>query len=126
VDQCHVEITTLIVPGLNDDRYELKNLAVWLAGISQDIPLHLSRYFPNYKMKVPATSHSTMKMAYEIAKEHLRYVYLGNMGSHEANTYCPVCGKLVIDRLKGKSNLSENKKCSQCGSTVSLVGEVCF
>ena len=75
---CHVEITTLLVPGLNDDMREIEALASWLAAINPTIPLHLSRYFPRYKMDIPPTPRATMEKAKEAARRHLQYVYLGN------------------------------------------------
>jgi pyruvate formate lyase activating enzyme len=123
---CHVEITTLLVPGCNDDQQEIAALATWLGEIHVDIPLHFSRYFPNYKMKTAPTPESTMKMAQEIARQHLNYVYLGNMQGQGANTYCPKCDKLVIDRNQWHSMMVDNNKCSQCGSVINIVGEVAF
>jgi pyruvate formate lyase activating enzyme len=123
---CHVEITTLLVPGCNDDQQEIAALATWLGEIHVDIPLHFSRYFPNYKMKTAPTPESTMKMAQEIAGQHLNYVYLGNMQGQGANTYCPKCDKLVIDRNQWHSMMVDNNKCSQCGSVINIVGEVAF
>lgn len=77
---CHVEITTLIVPGLNDAIEEIGGLAVWLASINKDIPLHLSRFFPNYKMKdILPTSRETLIQAREEALKHLNHVHLGNI-----------------------------------------------
>lgn len=123
---CHVEITTLLVPGCNDDQQEIAALATWLGEIHVDIPLHFSRYFPNYKMKAAPTPESTMKMAQEIAGQHLNYVYLGNMQGEGVNTYCPKCDKLVIDRNQWHSMMVDNNKCSQCGSVINIVGEVAF
>lgn len=77
---CHVEITTLVIPGLNDSPDEIGRLAKWLSSINPDIVLHLSRYFPNYKMTgIPPTPVSTLEAARKSALEHLRYVYLGNI-----------------------------------------------
>ncbi|MEG6586946.1 AmmeMemoRadiSam system radical SAM enzyme [Dendrosporobacter sp. 1207_IL3150] len=124
--RCHVEITTLVVPDLNDAEQELNDLAEWLGSISPDIPLHFSRYFPNYKMDKPATPITTMQRAYEIAKEYLNYVYLGNVGTNGINTCCPVCSELIIDRLKRVSYLKDEKKCPHCGSCIKIIGEVDF
>ncbi len=78
--KCHVEGTTLVVPDLNDSPEEIGELSKWLASISTEIPLHLSRYFPNYKMTdKPATPVETLLKAREAAQEHLKYVYLGNV-----------------------------------------------
>ncbi len=123
---CHVEITTLLVPGCNDDQQEIADLAAWLGEIHVNIPLHFSRYFPNYKMKTPPTPESTMKMAQEIASQHLNYVYLGNMQGQGVNTYCPKCDKLVIDRNQCHSMMVDHNKCLQCGSVISIIGDVAF
>jgi len=122
----HVEVTCLVIPGLNDSAAELEAMAKWLAGINKDIPLHFSRYFPNYKMTAPATPVATLEAAYKTARRHLNYVYLGNVGTVGVNTHCPVCDQLVIDRLRRCSNLAENKKCPQCGGGIAIVGEVNF
>jgi len=77
---CHVELTTLVVPGLNDSMDEIENLAKWIASISTEIPLHLSRFFPNYRMReYPPTPRKTLEKAKETAEKHLKYVYLGNV-----------------------------------------------
>lgn len=79
-EKTHVEVTTLVVPGLNDAVEEIDEMSKWIASISKDIPLHLSRFFPNYKMQDRApTPVSTLKKARDKALEHLNYVYLGNV-----------------------------------------------
>jgi len=78
--RCHVEVTNLIIPGLNDSMNEIEELAKWLASVSPEIPLHLSRFFPRYKMRdIPATPEETLIKAKDIAEEYLKYVYLGNV-----------------------------------------------
>ncbi len=78
--KCHVEVTTLVIPGLNDSLEEIDRLSEWLAAISRNIPLHLSRYFPSYKMThIPPTPEKTLADARNKALEHLKYVYLGNI-----------------------------------------------
>ncbi len=78
-ERCHVEVTTLLVPGENDSKEEIRALARWLAGIGRDIPLHLSRFFPRYKMpdRPPAPVEAVYALA-ETAREHLNWVYTGN------------------------------------------------
>lgn len=77
---CHVEVTTLVIPELNDSIEEIEKIAKWLSSISPDIPLHLSRFFPSYRMTDrPPTPISTLKKAREKALEYLNYVYLGNV-----------------------------------------------
>ena len=74
----HVEVTTLVIPGKNDGDEEITALAEWLAHISPDIPLHLSRYFPRYQLDVPATNVGRVYELADIARKYLRYVYTGN------------------------------------------------
>ncbi|MBP2627876.1 MAG: Radical domain protein [Firmicutes bacterium] len=126
VSVCHVEITTLLVPGLNDEVKEIEELAQWLAGVNPNIPLHFSRYFPNHKMDVPPTPKSTMETAKQIASKYLNYIYLGNMSGDGGNTCCPQCSQLVIDRIRFHSYLVDNNKCPQCGNIISIIGEVSF
>jgi len=79
-EHCHVEVTTLIIPEENDSPEEMHKLAGWLSSISRDIPLHISRFFPRYKMshKEP-TPISTIYSLADIAREYLTYVYEGNV-----------------------------------------------
>lgn len=123
---CHVEVTTLIIPGWNDSWQEIASLAAWLASVNPNIPLHLSRYFPNYQLDIPPTPLTTMRGAHQAAREYLRYVYLGNMGFEEVNTYCPDCGSLLIDRLNASSSLTEEKQCPKCGQAIPIIGEVLY
>lgn len=77
---CHVEVTTLVIPGLNDSVEEMAELAGWLSSIDKNIPLHLSRYFPNYQMQDrPPTPRETLEKLKSEAQKHLTYVYLGNI-----------------------------------------------
>lgn len=76
---CHVEVTSLIVPGENDGEEEMETLACWLASVSPNIPLHVSRFFPRRRMTDrPATPVETVYRLARIAQAHLRYVYTGN------------------------------------------------
>jgi len=76
---CHVEVTTLIIPGKNDSVQEMEALSRWLAGIDRDIPLHINRFFPAYKLRdIPATPVETIYRLAKAARESLRYVYPGN------------------------------------------------
>ena len=79
-DNCHLEITNLIIEGYNDSSAEIKRLCEFIASISKDIPLHLSRFFPSYRFSDRApTSRDIMYVAKEIADRYLNNVYLGNM-----------------------------------------------
>jgi len=121
--ECHVEITTLLIPGLNDSEEDIRALSRWLGSFKGDIPLHLTRYFPNYKMDIPPTPVETMKEAREIAAAELNYVYLGNIRSEGNNTYCPRCRTLLIERTGTVKfqGLLQNGKCSNCGREINIV-----
>jgi pyruvate formate lyase activating enzyme len=119
----HLEITTLVIPGQNDDVKEMGMEAEWIAGeLGKDVPLHLSRYFPMFKREDPATSNDSLRKLYEIASKHLSYVYLGNTVSDEGqNTRCPKCGATVAKRSGYTiklQNLDQKGKCSSCGTRV--------
>ena len=120
---CHVELTTLLITGLNDSPEEIQQLVAWTASLDSEIPIHLSRYFPNYKMDLPATSLATLKMAEGIARNKLSYVYLGNapeLGGQ--NTYCPSCGNLLINRTGYRTQLVDlhDKECGNCGKKINI------
>ncbi|MDD3213327.1 MAG: radical SAM protein, partial [Eubacteriales bacterium] len=76
---CHVEVTTLIIPDLNDSEAEMEQEALWLAEIDPELPLHISRFFPCYHLvDRPPTPVETVYRLREVALKHLRYVYTGN------------------------------------------------
>lgn len=75
----HVEVTTLLIDGLNSDPDEIEAMAAWLASVDVNIPLHLSRYFPNYKMSRPPTRLETMIASKQIAEKYLNRIWLGNV-----------------------------------------------
>ena len=79
-EKCHIEVTNLVIPGLNDSMEEIEELAKWLASVSPKIPLHLSRFFPRYKMEdVSPTPRETLMKAKDIAEKYLKFIYLGNI-----------------------------------------------
>ena len=76
---CHLEVTTLVVPGENDSEEEMRALSAWLASVSPEISLHVSRFFPRHRMQdLPPTPVDTVYRLAEVARERLRYVYTGN------------------------------------------------
>ena len=75
----HVEVTTLVVPGKNDAAEEMAAEAAFLAALSTDLPLHLTRYFPRYRLGLPPTSRATLERLREVARQSLRFVHLGNV-----------------------------------------------
>lgn len=117
----HVELTTLVVPGLNDSKDEMDALASWIARLSPDIPLHISRYFPSYRMTAPPTPMSTLQMCMETARARLHYVYVGNAGiPGGSDTVCPVCNETVI-RRHGHARvelLLRGASCPACGAGI--------
>ena len=122
--ECHVEITTLLVTGLNDSPEEVKSLARWLSGIRRDIPLHFSRYFPNYKFDLSPTPRETMIMARDTALEYLDYVYIGNAPELDGGkTKCPDCSSVLIDRRGYQTRVAglEGDICAGCGRKVNVV-----
>jgi pyruvate formate lyase activating enzyme len=83
--KAHLEITNLVIPELNDNEAEFENMVKWIATeLGNEIPLHLSRYFPQYEMNLPATLNIKSGKLYELAKNHLQYVYLGNVNDENA------------------------------------------
>lgn len=120
-DKTHIEITTLMVNGLNDSKEEIKEIASFLGSLDRNIPLHLTRYFPTYKMKNPSTELTKMTAGKEVAEKYLNYVYLGNV-AYEASTHCPRCNKLLVERngYSAKVFLKENK-CPECGFDIKLI-----
>ena len=115
----HLEITTLIVPGINDDLEELERAADYIAGVDRDIPWHLSAYHPAYHYHEAATEGSFLFAAATRAKEELSFVYPGNRGASWP-TICPGCGELMIERqgFGPVSHLSEEGCCSGCGREI--------
>jgi pyruvate formate lyase activating enzyme len=119
----HLEVTTLIIPGQNDDEKEMEYESEWIAGeLGRDTPLHLSRYFPMFKREDPTTPVDTIKRLAEIASKHLHYVYSGNIASdNDQNTKCPKCGKTVTRRSGYNvniQNLDKKGNCTGCGTPI--------
>ena len=121
-EKCHVEITTLIIPDLNDNESDIENLTRWIAGLNEDIPLHLTRYFPNYKMRKPPTDIEKLYQLRDIAKHNLNYVYIGNVFGADMDTYCPQCGNTLVERdLNVRiTGLDEDGNCARCGKKINI------
>lgn len=122
-----LEVTTLIIPGLNDSRKELKQMAEFIfRELGSDTPWHISRFHPTFKMtNIKSTPIETLENAWEIGREQgLKFVYTGNVPGHRAeNTYCPACQKQVIKRtgFEIKSSHIKDQCCSFCGEKISGV-----
>ena len=119
-----VEVTNLIIPTLNDEPEQIRQLTHWVkTNLGAETPLHFSRFFPQYKMRhLPPTSEKTLDTAREIAmNEGLDYVYIGNISSeHGQNTYCPSCKVLLIERSGYTilQNRLKDDRCPDCGKEI--------
>jgi pyruvate formate lyase activating enzyme len=124
-----IEVTTLIVPGLNDDPSELNDLAAFIArDLGPETPWHISRFHPTYRLTDrPSTPIQTLTTAREIGiNAGLRYVYTGNVpGNAAENTFCYSCGESVIERwgFQVENLRLKNGKCTQCGVEIDGVWE---
>ena len=118
-----LEVTTLLIPGLNDSDDELNHIARFLAGVDPNIPWHISRFHPTYRLTdVPSTSPEIIHHAKEIGlKAGLRYVYTGNLpGDDGEKTYCHECGELLIDRFgfSVRDILIKDNVCPRCNTEI--------
>ncbi len=121
-----LEVTTLVIPGVNDDPKELQDIAEFIAvELGTDTPWHVSRFFPLYKMKqIPPTPPATLQRAAEIGHNAgLKYVYTGNL-REETDTNCTACGTLLIrrGRFGVENRIASNGCCPKCGVKVAGVG----
>lgn len=121
-DYCHVEITTLLVSDENDSLEEIQEIAQFIARVNKDMPLHLSRYFPRYKMENEATNIEKMILSKEEAKKCLNYVYIGNVDGIDNNTYCPKCNALLVKRTGYNTEVNiKDDKCYSCGEQINII-----
>ncbi len=124
--QAHLEITFLSIPGLNDNEEEFAAMAEWIAGeLGESTVLHISRYFPSWRMDNPPTPVSLIESFYQIAKKKLHFVYTGNMpaGSAGNNTDCLRCRHTVIKRSGYRvdaSGLDPGGNCRYCGRAIAV------
>lgn len=122
------EITNLIIPALNDDMKQIREMITWIKeNLGGDVPLHFSAFYPSYKLQdLPPTSAATLIEARKQALDRgLNYAYIGNVvTTDEDNTYCPKCGELVIERMNYTvlTNKIKKGKCS-CGEKIPGIWE---
>jgi pyruvate formate lyase activating enzyme len=122
-----VEVTTLIIPGLNDGDQELRDIARFVTSVGPEMPWHVTQFYPAYKLlDASPTPVATLRRAREIGMEAgLRYVYEGNVpGEGGESTYCYSCGELLIERYGFEllQNRMQQGKCPACGTSIDGVG----
>ncbi len=122
-----LEVTTLIIPTLNDSEEELKRIAEFVVNLGPDTPWHLSRFYPTYKLNdLPFTPTETLHLARQIGlKTGLRYVYTGNVpGDEGENTYCYNCGRVLVQRYgyRIEKFYLEEGRCRFCQAKIDGVG----
>jgi len=123
-NKIHLELTMLLIPGWNDDEKEIESFVQWVSSLSKNMPVHFSRYFPQYNFTLEATPMETLKNAYEIGRKYLNFVYIGNAKIDEGdNTYCPYCNNLLIERDGYNVKIAglENNKCKKCQNKIEII-----
>lgn len=121
----HLELSLLLVPGENDSASDFEKLIDWIATeLDENVPLHLHRFFPNSYFENIPTPTETLKKFRGIARQKLNFVYVSNIGETEmANTTCPECSHINIDRSVAPSlsdGLTETGNCQNCGKSIIL------
>jgi pyruvate formate lyase activating enzyme len=118
----HLEVTYLVIPGISDSDKELGDFVDFMESVSPEIPVHIKRHFPHYKMTdTPVTPNETMVKAYKLATQKLQYVYLTDVDIEGvADTFCPNCKRLIIKRRDYQSNLGglRGTNCKFCGHRI--------
>lgn len=125
-NKVHLEITNLVIPSLNDDEIQFEKMVRWIAEeLGTDIPLHISRYFPQYELKQSPTPIKKLEQFYKIAKDYLQHVYLGNVSDEKrSSTFCHNCGETIISRNLYKTStekLNSNGQCKNCGASNNII-----
>lgn len=133
-DDLWIELTTLVIPGVNDDEECLRSIARRIVTeLGSDTPWHVTRYYPAYKfastLYVPPTAVSSLEGAREIGMEEgLDYVYVGNVPGHPyENTHCPSCSRLLIGRYGfdvTRYEITQDKRCPNCQAEIPIIGEL--
>jgi pyruvate formate lyase activating enzyme len=124
--RCHVELTTLVVTGMNDDMDEMRGIIDWIAALDKNIPWHVSRYHPSFKYDAPPTDTAFLRRVCEEAAKKLSFVYCGNVagGAGFEDTKCPSCGATVIERRGYRTKITALKQgaCAACGHVLGIIG----
>ena len=126
----HIEITYLVITGLNDSIEEIRKFCTWVVeNLGENTPVHFSRFHPDYKMiDIQATSIDLLLKIYDISKdEGILFPYIGNVphGKYE-NTYCPSCGNKIVERYNFSSNIVglKNNICTRCSQIIPIISNL--
>lgn len=124
---CHLEVTTLAVPGLCDREGDIRSIAGFLAALPGSVPLHLSAYHPAWRFGEPPTSPELLARLAASAREILEFVYVGNVAGGESNTLCPSCGRVAVRRrgysidARGMVSSGGRASCAGCGAPLPII-----
>ena len=122
----HIEVVTNIIPGMNDDDYQLAGIARWISvELGELTPWHVTRFYPQYRMMgLSPTPISVLERAVAIGQEAgLKFIYAGNVPGHDSeNTRCYACGKMVIKRYGYQTEIVglDGSKCRFCGAELNF------
>ena len=122
----HLEITNLLIPDENDKEADFRSMMEWIRGeLGNDTVLHISRFFPTYKLVHNATPERLLLKFYDIAKEYLQFVYLGNIRADRGrDTHCASCGHPGISRIGyvcDTRGLDTQGNCARCGASLPII-----
>lgn len=130
---CHLEVTTLVVPGLSDSREGIEGIAAFLAGLDRAIPVHLSAYHPDWRYDRPPLEARALEALADLARTRLDFVYCGNLGGREEPSFCPGCGALLATRRGYRTTIGSLRpgpslgggyprgRCATCGRDLAFV-----
>ena len=126
----HIELTYLVISGINDSLDEIRKFCGWIIEkLGDNTPVHFSRFHPDYKMTdIPPTPIDTLLEIYDISKDvGILFPYLGNIphGKYE-NTICPTCSNRIVERYGFAANIIglKNGKCKKCGTNIPIVTDI--
>jgi pyruvate formate lyase activating enzyme len=119
---CHVEVTTLVIPGKNDSLEQIRSIADFLSSLDPDIPLHLSCYQPRYQYTIRPTKPDDLTPLLAEARRRLRFVYAGNTAGN-TDTVCPSCHRLLVERRQHSVRIIGFSAgyCTACGARVPII-----
>ncbi|HON18611.1 MAG TPA: AmmeMemoRadiSam system radical SAM enzyme [Salinivirgaceae bacterium] len=125
-NKIHIELTLLVIPTLNDKLGEFKLMVEWISNnLGVDVPLHLTRYFPRFKLALQPTPMETLTEMYSLAKDKLNHVYLGNVNLNEyQKTQCPNCYSTLVERNGYQiklGNITAEGDCFFCGASSNII-----